>query len=109
MPSEFVIMTKFRNIKRLFYNLYVDMFSESFVVLIIDGASLGIFCKRIWPTEKPRLLTLFTFSSYYHVDDIYCSLVSAMPSKKYHAVNHFFLNGYNIISTTGHCGKFYDH
>ena len=63
MPSEFVIITKFRNFKRLFYNLYVHMFSESFVVLIIDGAALGIFCKWIWPTEKPRLLTLFTFSS----------------------------------------------
>ena len=62
-------MTKFRNFKRLFYNVYVDMFSESFVVLIIDGAALGIFCKWIWPTEKPRLLTLFTFSTAHYLDD----------------------------------------
>ena len=67
MPSEFVIITKFSNFKRLFYNLYVHMFSESFVVLIIDGAALGIFCKWIWPTEKPRLLTLFTFSNHYRI------------------------------------------
>ena len=65
MPLKFVIVTKLKNLKSLFYNLYVDMSTDSFVMLIIDGAGFGMFCKWIWPTEIPRLLTLFTFSTLY--------------------------------------------
>ena len=43
MFSEFVIMTKLINFKRLFYDLYVDMITDSFVMLIIDGAGFGFF------------------------------------------------------------------